>query len=106
MTDEAKLIEFVENAKETGKIKIGINEVTKTIERGKAKAVVYAEDVDPKEIVMHLPAICKEKEIPAFSMSSKEKLGKASGISVPASAIAITQLGEAENLLKGLKESE
>ena len=50
-----KLYEAVELARKTGSIKKGINEVTKSIERGKAKFVVYAEDVSPKEITMHIP---------------------------------------------------
>ena len=106
MVDEAKILEMIENTRETGKIKIGVNEVTKAIERGKPVAVVYAEDVNPKEIVMHLKPLCKEKNIPVFTIANKDKLGKASGINVPTTSIAIIQPGEGEKILEELKKSE
>ena len=42
MTDEAKILEAVEIARTTGKIRKGANEATKAIEKGNAKLVVYA----------------------------------------------------------------
>ena len=48
---------IIEKARKTGKIDKGTNEVTKAIERGVAKAVFYASDVNPKEIVQHLGII-------------------------------------------------
>ena len=54
---------IIEKVKKTGKLEKGTNEVTKAIERGTAKLIVYASDVDPKEIVQHLPVLCKEKKI-------------------------------------------
>jgi large subunit ribosomal protein L7Ae len=86
----------IEQARKTGKIEKGINEVTKAIERGVAKLVVYAKDVEPKEIVMHLPALCKEKEIDCHEADSKTKLGAAAGISVACTSIAITDFGDAK----------
>ncbi|MEM1834113.1 MAG: ribosomal L7Ae/L30e/S12e/Gadd45 family protein, partial [Thermosphaera sp.] len=60
-----KVYEAVKKVKETGgKIKKGTNETTKAVERGQAKLVVIAEDVDPPEIVAHLPLLCDEKKIP------------------------------------------
>jgi len=86
---------IVEKARKTGKIEKGTNEVTKAIELGTAKLVVYAADVEPKEIVQHLPEICKEKNIPCQEVDSKEKLGLAAGIPVKASAVAVIDPGEA-----------
>jgi len=88
--------EIIETAKKTGKIDKGVNEVTKSIERGVAKLVVYAEDVNPKEIVQHLPILCKEKNIPCVAVDSKQKLGAAAGINVGTSAIAIIESGKAD----------
>ena len=87
--------EIVEKAKETGKIEKGTNEVTKAIERGTAKFVVYAEDVQPREIVQHLPILCKEKGIPVASVDSKQKLGVAAGINVATASVAVIDAGEA-----------
>lgn len=100
MTDVYKIIE---KAKKTGKIEKGTNEVTKAIERGTAKLVVYAVDVEPKEIVQHIPLLCKEKNIPCKEADSRQKLGIAVGISVPASSVAVIDAGEAEADIKGLK---
>jgi large subunit ribosomal protein L7Ae len=88
--------EIIETAKKTGKIDKGVNEVTKSIERGVAKLVVYAEDVNPKEIVQHLPILCKEKNIPCIAVDSKQKLGAAAGINVGTSAIAVIEAGKAD----------
>jgi large subunit ribosomal protein L7Ae len=95
--------EAVEVARKTGKIKKGANEVTKAIERGSAKLVVYAKDVTPPEITMHLPLLCKDKGIPCVEVPSKEELGAAAGLPLATVAIAIVQEGEAKNLIKELK---
>ncbi len=97
MVDEKKAYEIVELSRQTGKIKKGINEATKAIERGLAKLVVAATDVDPKEIIMHLKPLCEEKGIPYVEVSSKKDLGKACGIDVACSAAAIVDFGQAES---------
>lgn len=94
---------LIEKAKKTGKIEKGTNEVTKAIERGTAKLVVYATDVEPKEIVQHLPVLCKEKKILCKEVDNKKKLGISVGIPVAASAIAIIDAGDAEKDIALLK---
>jgi large subunit ribosomal protein L7Ae len=59
----AEAYQIIETAKRTGKIEKGTNEVTKAIERGTAKFVAYAKNVEPKEIVAHIPLLCKDKGI-------------------------------------------
>ena len=94
---------IVEKARKTGKVEKGTNEVTKAIERGTAKLVVYASDVDPKEIVQHLPVLCKEKNILCKEVDNKQKLGIAVGIPVAASSVAVIESGEAEKDIASLK---
>jgi large subunit ribosomal protein L7Ae len=94
--NEDKILHAVEIAKNTGKVRIGTNETTKAIERGIAKLVVSAEDVQPKEVIMHLPSLCNEKKIPYVQVKSKLELGRAAGIDVPTAAIAITEEGDAK----------
>ena len=94
---------IVEKAKKTGKIEKGTNEVTKAIERGTAKLVVYATDVEPKEIVQHIPLLCKEKGIICKEVDSKQKLGIAVGIPVAASSVAVIEAGEADKDISSLK---
>ena len=95
---------IVEKARRTGKIDKGTNEVTKAVERGVAKLVVYASDVEPKEIVAHLPEICKEKGIPCQEADSKQKLGIAIGIPVSCSSVAIIDTGDADKDIEMLKK--
>ena len=92
--------QIVEIARKTGKIEKGTNEVTKAIERGTAKLVVVAEDVQPKEIIQHIPALCREKNIPCLTVDSKKKLGISAGINVPAASIAVIEAGEAAAEIK------
>lgn len=86
--------EIIEKARKTGKIEKGTNEVTKSVERGTAKFVVYAEDIQPKEIVQHLPILCKEKGIPFATVDSKQKLGVAAGLSVAAASVCVIDAGD------------
>lgn len=96
------ILEIIETARDTGKIRKGINEATKAVERGIAKLVVVAEDVDPKEITMHLPPLCEEKNIPLRAVPSKNELGRAAGLDVPSAAIAVVDAGEARKKLEGI----
>jgi len=98
-----KALEAVEVAKNTGKVKKGTNEATKALERGTAKLVVFAKDVQPAEIVVHLPLLAKEKGIPCVQVNSKEELGIAAGIGVPTGAVAVIVEGDAKKVIEELK---
>src|SRR3989344_3843868 len=95
-----KAYEAVEIARKTGKPKKGTNEVTKAVERSTAKLVLVAQDVNPKEIIMHLPALCEEKNIPIVMVPKRQELGDVAGLNVPTAAIAIIQEGEAKQAIK------
>jgi large subunit ribosomal protein L7Ae len=92
--------EALQIAAKTGSVKKGTNETTKAIERTQAKLVVIAEDVDPPEVVAHLPLLCEERKIPYVFVPSKEKIGSSVGIEVPAASAAIIMEGEAAGLVK------
>ncbi len=104
MADEntEKAFEAIEVAKSSGKLRKGANEVTKVIEKGKAKLVVIAEDTNPKEIIMHIPLLCEEKKIPFIKVSKKEELGAAAGLPLGTSAVAVIEEGDAKKLIKEL----
>jgi large subunit ribosomal protein L7Ae len=98
-----KAYEAVKKARETGgKVRKGTNETTKAVERGIAKLVIIAEDVDPPEVVMHLPLLCEEKKVPYLYVPSKKKLGEAAGIEVSAASVAIVEEGGAKDLISEL----
>ena len=91
-----KAYEAIELARKTGKIIKGTNEVTKAIEKEKAKLVVVAKDVTPPEILMHIPLLAKEKGIAVV------EVGAAAGLKVGTASVAIEKEGEAKDLLKQL----
>jgi len=97
-----KAYEAVEMARDTGTVRKGTNEATKAIEKGEATLVVIAEDVDPEEVVMHLPMLCEEKKVPFVYVPLKTELGKASGLSVSCAAIAIAKPGNADAAIKDI----
>ena len=92
--------EALQLATQTGSVRKGTNETTKAVERAQAKLVVIAEDVDPPEVVAHLPIICEERKIPYVFVPTKQKIGSAIGIDVPAAAACIIELGDAAPLVK------
>ncbi len=101
-----KAYEAVKKARETGgKIRKGTNETTKAVERGQAKLVVIATDVDPPEVVMHLPFLCEEKKVPYLYVPSKKRLGEVAGIQVAAASVAIVEPGGAKDLVEDLSRA-
>lgn len=96
--------EAVSIAQRTGKVKKGTNETTKAVERGLAKLVIIAEDVDPPEVVAHLPLLCDERKVPYVYVPSKAKLGSAAGIEVAAASACIIDPGQAADLVKEIIE--
>lgn len=91
--------EALRQAKQTGKIRKGTNEATKAIERGVAKFVVIAEDVEPPEVVAHLPLLCEERNVPYLYVPSKAQIGPAIGVDVGAASACIVEAGESQGLL-------
>ncbi|VVB60400.1 50S ribosomal protein L7Ae [uncultured archaeon] len=106
--DSEKVLDALEAVKDSGSIRKGVNETTKAIERGQAKLVVVAKDVQPEEIVMHIPALCKEKKVPYIFVESKEELGKAAGLEVSTAAVAVVEEGrgkkQVEEVVEKIKE--
>jgi|UniRef100_A0A7J2U529 large subunit ribosomal protein L7Ae len=98
-----KAYQALKKARETGgKIRKGTNEVTKGVERGLCKLVLVAEDVDPPEVVAHLPLLCEEKKVPYLYVPSKKRLGEMAGIEVAAASACIVEPGEAKADLEEL----
>jgi len=96
--------EALQLASQSGSVRKGTNETTKAVERAQAKLVVIAEDVDPPEVVAHLPLICDERKIPYVFVPSKQKIGSAIGIDVPAAAASIVELGDSAGLVKEISK--
>ena len=93
------IYEALRVASETGKVKKGTNEATKAIERGVSKLIIIAEDVEPPEVVAHLPILCEERGSAYAFVPSKQELGKALGIEVTSAAAAILDSGDAQHII-------
>jgi len=91
--------EAVRLAKQSGKVRKGTNETTKAIERGISKLVIIAEDVEPPEVVAHLPILCDERTSRYVFVPSKRDLGNALGIEVGSAAATIIDPGESQQIL-------
>ena len=103
MSDKA--YQLVQVAKDSGKLRKGTNESTKAMERAVAKLVLIAEDVDPPQVVAHLPILCDERKISYLFVPSKLELGRAAGIDVGCAAISVLDGGEGAKTLKELIDS-
>jgi large subunit ribosomal protein L7Ae len=93
------IYEAVRLAKQSGKVRKGTNETTKAIERGISRLVVIAEDVEPPEVVAHLPILCDERNAPYIFVPSKQQLGVSLGIDVGSAAATILDAGEAQHIV-------
>ncbi len=96
----SKALEAIRVARQGGSVKKGVNEVTKSIERSMSSLVIIAEDVEPEEVVMHLPTLCEQRKIPYVYVPTKQALGMALGINVPCTAAAIEKTGGADGMVK------
>jgi len=100
-----KALQVVQVAKDSGKVRKGTNESTKAVERAVAKLVLIAEDVDPPQVVAHIPILCEERKIPYLFVPSKLDLGRAAGIDVGCAAVTVLEAGEGSKSLKEVTDA-
>ncbi|MFB6137819.1 MAG: 50S ribosomal protein L7Ae [Halobacteriaceae archaeon] len=99
-----RALDVLEVARDTGSVKKGTNETTKAVERGSAQLVLVAEDVQPEEIVMHIPELAEEKDVPYVFVAAQDDLGHAAGLEVGSAAAAITDAGDADEDVQDITE--
>uniref|UniRef100_T1IRE8 Ribosomal protein eL8/eL30/eS12/Gadd45 domain-containing protein n=1 Tax=Strigamia maritima TaxID=126957 RepID=T1IRE8_STRMM len=85
-----KILNLVQQAANYKQLKKGANEATKTLNRGLAEFIVLAADAEPLEIILHLPLLCEDKNVPYVFVRSKQALGRACGVSRPVVASSVT----------------
>jgi large subunit ribosomal protein L7Ae len=94
-----EVYEAVKIARQSGKVRKGTNETTKAVERGVSKLVVIAEDVQPPEVVAHLPILCEERNAAYIFVPTKQQLGESLGIDVGSAAATIIDSGDAQHIV-------
>ncbi|KAG7021254.1 NHP2-like protein 1 [Cucurbita argyrosperma subsp. argyrosperma] len=86
------ILDLVQQAANYKQLKKGANEVsaTKTLNRGISEFVVMAADTEPLEILLHLPLLAEDKNVPYVFVPSKQALGRACGVTRPVIACSVT----------------
>ena len=84
------ILDLVTQATTYKQLKKGANEATKTLNRGISEFIVMAADAEPIEILLHLPLLCEDKNVPYVFVPSKAALGRACGVSRSVISASIT----------------
>lgn len=94
---QKSILELIALAANFKKIKKGANEATKTLNRGITDLIILAADAEPIEIILHLPLLCEDKNVPYVFVSSQKSLGKACGVNRPVIACSILKEDKGQN---------
>merc|ERR1711865_1078461 len=86
-----ELLELLNQAKTLNQLKKGANETTKALNRGVAELIILAADTEPLEIILHLPLLCEDKNVPYVYVRNQSQLGKSCGVSRNIIAVAIVE---------------
>eukprot|EP00924_Labyrinthula_sp_SR-Ha-C_P001060 maker-scaffold_7-snap-gene-12.34-mRNA-1 protein AED:0.03 eAED:0.03 QI:129/1/1/1/0/0/3/129/127 len=99
------LTSVIQQASNLNQLRKGANEATKTLNRGISELIILAADATPIEILLHLPLVCEDKNVPYVFIPSKDQLGRACGVSrsVIAASITSNEQSPIEAKLKSLK---
>merc|ERR1711957_313291 len=100
-----ELLDLINQAKTLNQLKKGANETTKALNRGVAELIILAADTEPLEIILHLPLLCEDKNVPYVYVGKQADLGRACGVSRNIIAVAILA-NESSALAKTLKETK
>lgn len=84
-----KILDLCQQANNYKQIRKGANEATKTLNRGQSELIVLSADAQPLEILLHLPLLCEDKNVPYVFVPSKQALGRACGVTRPVIAASI-----------------
>lgn len=85
-----KIMNLVQQAANYKQVRKGANEATKTLNRNLSELIIMAADAEPLEILLHLPLLCEDKNVPYVFVRSKNALGRACGVSRQVIACSIT----------------
>ena len=86
---QKEIFSLITKASQLKQIKKGANEATKTLNRGISDLIIIAADAKPLEIVLHLPLLCEDKNVPYVFVESQKLLGRSCGVSRPVIAASI-----------------
>ncbi|KAH8158821.1 hypothetical protein CIB48_g9427 [Xylaria polymorpha] len=101
-----EILDLIQQASHYRQIKKGANEATKSLSRGVSEIVILAGDCSPLSILLHLPLLCEDKNVPYVYVPSKVALGRACNVSRSVIAVSITtnEASELQNQIRALKD--
>jgi len=101
------ILDVTQQAANYKQLKKGANEATKTLNRGIAELIIMAADAEPLEILLHLPLLCEDKNVPYVFVPHKQALGRSCGVSRPVIACSITtnEGSQLKNQIQQLKDA-
>ncbi|EOO01050.1 putative snrnp and snornp protein [Phaeoacremonium minimum UCRPA7] len=101
-----ELLDCIQQASHYRQLKKGANESTKALNRGTAEIVVLAGDTSPLAILLHIPLLSEDKNVPYVYVPSKIALGRACGVSraVIAAAITTNEASDLQGVIRSLKD--
>jgi len=97
-----EIYDLVQQASHYRQLKKGANEATKTLNRGISEIIILAADTAPLAILMHLPLLCEDKNVPYIYVPSKMQLGRSCGVSRAVISCSITT-NEASDLMAQIR---
>merc|ERR1719218_109462 len=99
------ILDVIQQAANFKQLKKGANEATKTLNRGISELIIMAADAEPIEILLHLPLLCEDKNVPYVFVPSKVALGRACGVSRPVISCSITtnEASQLKSTIEGMK---
>lgn len=85
-----RLHKLVKKASQAKFVRRGVKEVVKALRKGAKGFCIIAGDISPIDVVVHLPIMCEDRQIPYFYVPSKLDLGSAASTKRPTSCILLT----------------
>eukprot|EP00762_Andalucia_godoyi_P008587 ANDGO_04598.mRNA.1 13 kDa ribonucleoprotein-associated protein len=101
----ARILDLVQQSCNFKQLRKGANEATKALNRGISEIIIMAADAEPIEILLHLPLLCEDKNVPYVFVPSKTALGRACGVSRPviSAAVLINEGSQLKQAIDGVK---
>merc|ERR1712087_5331 len=101
------LLDLIQQANNYKQLKKGANEATKTLNRGITELIILAADTEPLAILLHLPLLCEDKNVPYVFVPSRQALGRACGVSrsVIACSILIAEGSQLKSQINEVKDA-
>ena len=84
-----KLYKVIRKASKSHHLKRGVREVAKAIRKGEKGMVLLAGDINPIDVITHLPVFCEENNVPYVYVPEKSVLGMSSGSKRPTSCLMV-----------------